>query len=71
MIVNVWKPAPEDAASLLPLAHAHGWRNLPLCECDVRVAWQQTATAALGGVSLPAASALAPTTPRSRRVSTH
>lgn len=51
MIVNVWKPAPADAAPLLPLARAHGWRNLPRCEHDVRVAWQQAASAAPGGVS--------------------
>ena len=52
MIVNVWKPAPPDAAPLLPLARAHGWRNLPVCERDVRVAWRCEETDAPGAVSL-------------------
>lgn len=41
MIVNVWSDAPPDAAELLPMARAHGWRNLPLSAQDVRVAWTQ------------------------------
>ena len=44
MIVNVWKPAPAGATPLLSLAHAHGWRNLPVCERDVRVAWRRGET---------------------------
>lgn len=52
MIVNVWKPAPENAAPLLPLARAQGWRNLPLCDRDVRVAWRLGAANVPGGVSL-------------------
>ena len=52
MIVNVWKPAPEDATPLLPLARSHGWRNLPLCERDVRVAWRQAETNTPGGVAI-------------------
>ena len=52
MIVNVWKPAPEGAVPLLALARAQGWRNLPLCENDVCVAWRRDETTALGGVSL-------------------
>ena len=52
MIVNVWKPAPADAAPLLSLARAHGWRNLPVAERDVRVAWRRSETNAPGAVSV-------------------
>ena len=52
MIVNVWKSAPADAAPLLSLARAHGWRNLPFSERDVRVAWRCEATDAPGAVSI-------------------
>lgn len=52
MIVNVWESEPPDAARLLPLAHAQGWRNLPVCAHDVRVAWRQADSDAPGGVLL-------------------
>ena len=38
MIVNVWEQQPPSTAWLLPLARAQGWRNLPVCANDVRVA---------------------------------
>ena len=41
LLVNVWKPAPTDAAPLLSLARAHSWRNLPICEREVRVTWRR------------------------------
>jgi hypothetical protein len=50
MIVNVWAEAPAGAAELLPMARAHGWRNLPVCAHDVRVAWTQEP--ALAGAQL-------------------
>jgi hypothetical protein len=52
MIVNVWNHAPADTTGLLTLARAQGWRNLPVCENDVRVAWQQELADAPGGVML-------------------
>jgi hypothetical protein len=50
VIVNVWADAPQDTAELLPLARARGWKNLPVCAHDVRVAWVQEPAAA--GVQL-------------------
>ena len=52
MIVNVWEQAPQAATELLPLASAHGWRNLPVCAHDVRVAWKRDAADVPGGVLL-------------------
>ena len=58
MIENVWQEAPPDAAPLLALARAHGWRNLPVCLNDVRVAWKEEpvdapAAPCSDGISLP------------------
>lgn len=50
MIVNVWADAPPGATELLPMARARGWRNLPVCANDVRVAW--TREPALAGALL-------------------
>jgi hypothetical protein len=52
MIVNVWEAPPPDAAPLLSLAHAAGWRNLPMSAHDVRVAWTRAAVDASGGTLL-------------------
>lgn len=52
MIVNVWEPAPADAAGLLTLARASGWRNLPVSAHDVHVAWTHATTDAPGGTLL-------------------
>jgi hypothetical protein len=52
MIENVWEGSPPDASALLALARAHGWRNLPVCVNDVRVAWKKESVDAPGGVML-------------------
>ena len=52
MIENAWQEAPLEAAPLLALARAHGWRNLPVCLNDVRVAWKEEPVDAPGGAML-------------------
>lgn len=52
MIVNVWEHEPADGRGVLTMARERGWRNLPLCEQDVRVAWEQRVSDAPGGALL-------------------
>lgn len=52
MIINVWEPPPDEATELLRLARARGWKNLPLCLHDVRVAWQPSPPGTGEGVQL-------------------
>jgi hypothetical protein len=52
MIVNVWEKEPSAGTPLLALARDRGWRNLPLCPHDVRVAWSMEECDAPGGVLL-------------------
>ena len=52
MIVNVWAEAPQGSTELQPLARAHGWKNLPLCANDVRIAWQKSPADTLDGTVL-------------------
>jgi hypothetical protein len=52
MIVNIWEEPPTGAAALLPMARDHGWKNLPVCRHDIKIAWQQAETDSPGGVLL-------------------